>query len=133
MRAKISFAALAVIRDTETNSISAFNILEGVTAVGLPFFMQNAAFFVLWEREQGEPARNPATFTMVNAGRTLATQQITIDFGDSVRHRTIVNLAGLVVPSAGPLSFRVDIEGGIYAEYVVDVSAPAAPVQVRAQ
>jgi hypothetical protein len=47
IRLKTCFAAVAVIRDAETNAVSAFNILEGVGAAGLPVFMQQLAFFSL--------------------------------------------------------------------------------------
>lgn len=61
---KICFAAVAVIRDAETNNISAFNILEGVGAAGLPLLMQNVSFFVLWQREAHEPPQRDGRFRL---------------------------------------------------------------------
>jgi len=134
IRAKICFAAVAVVQDTTTNSVSAFNILEGVTAVGMPFFMQSLAFFVLWEREANDPPRALGTLTInINEQQLIAQGGITVDFGAGLRHRTVVNVNGLIVPRPGLLRFRLELEAGVRAEYVVDVATPAPGVQVQPQ
>lgn len=134
IRPKLCFAALAVVRDGETNTISAFNIFEGLGAVGFPFLLQNAAFFVLWERDPADPARMGATFTVgVDGHPALGTQQITLDFQEVLSHRSIVKLNGLVVPTPGSLRFRIVPETGTAAEYAFDVSAAPPQVQVPGQ
>lgn len=136
IRPTICFAALAVVRDTETNSISAFNILEGIGATGFPLLLQNATFFVLWEREATDPLHIPASFTVGLAGQVpLITHQITLDFAEHIpRHRSIANLNGLIVPTPGLLRFRLVPEIGTPAEYTVVISAAAPPgVQLAGQ
>jgi hypothetical protein len=133
MRAKICFAALAVVQDSNTNTISAFNIFEGVAAVGLPFLMQNVSFFVLWERDPGDPPRVPGTFTVTIGDLELTRHAVNVDFGAVLRHRSVVNLNGLVVPRAGELRFSIALENGLQAEYEVDVAAAPPGVQVQPQ
>ncbi|MFZ0970569.1 MAG: hypothetical protein WCC76_06880 [Candidatus Acidiferrales bacterium] len=133
MRVKTCFAALAVVRDAETNSMSAFNILEAITAVGLPFFMQNASFLVLWERDADDPQRVAGRLTIAVGNQELSASAVNVDFEANLRNRTVINVNGLIVPSAGHLSFRIVLENGVQAEYVVDVLAPPPNVQVQAQ
>jgi hypothetical protein len=131
VRVKTCFAALAIIRDAETNGISAFNIIENLTAVGIPFFMQSAYFFVLWEHDPDDPPRVPGVFTITSGDLELSRTEISVDFGNTPRHRTVVNVSGLVVPRSGQLAFRVTLENQVQAEYVVDVVVPPPGVQVR--
>lgn len=134
IRPKTCFAALAVVRDAQTNTISAFNIFEGIGAGGFPLLLQQANFFALWQRDATDPAQTEATFTVGLDGQpALATHQITMNFEGGMYHRTIVGLNGFVVPTPGILRFRVAPEGGTQAEYSVEVIASPPGVQVAAQ
>ena len=132
MTPKICFAAVAVIRDAETNNISAFNILEVVGAAGLPFLIQNVSFFVLWQREPQEPAQTEGRFSLSIGDQVLHEMTVRVDFQGGLKNRSIVNLNGLVVPNAGPLRFRFQLENQAVAEYIVDVTAPP-PVVAQAR
>lgn len=101
IRPKVCFASLAVVQDATTNSISVFNILEGIVPSALPLLLQNVSFFVLWERDLTDAARVQATFTVRNDDLALTTQQIILDFADKRNHRTIANMNGLIVPRSG--------------------------------
>jgi hypothetical protein len=126
--ARLCFAALAVVRDSESNSISAFNILEGLTAAGTPFLMQSVSFFALWQRELTDPPRASGTFTVAINDEELNRAAINVDFGGNTRNRTVVNVNGLVVPRPGSLRFRIVLETGARAEYAVDVvTLPTVP------
>jgi hypothetical protein len=130
IRPLLTLVAVAVIRDAESNSISAFSILDGIVPVSLPLFMQNLSFLVFWRRDQQDPADMGATFTVSLNGNALATQVMSVNFGNGLRHRTVANLGGLVVPASGPLTFSLRLDNEVLAEYVVDVVAPQ--VQVNA-
>jgi hypothetical protein len=128
---KICFAALAVVRDAETNSMSVFNILEGVTAVGIPLLIQNMSFFVLWQREEADERRIEGTFTAAIGDQELSQVRVDLDFGENIRNRTVVNLNGLVIPRPGTLRFRIVLTNNVEATYTVDVAAPPPVAQVR--
>jgi hypothetical protein len=126
---KLCFAAMAVVRDAETSSISAFNIFEGIVPAGLPVFMQHASFFVLWERELADPQQIRGVFSLEIGEQLLTRAEVNLDFGGRLLHRSIVNMQGVAVPRPGKLHFRIVLDGGSRAEYSMDVTAPPAIVQ----
>lgn len=128
---KLCFAAVAVIRDADSNGITAFNILEGVTAAGLPFLMQNLSFFVLWQREHGDAEQFPGRFALSLDNQVLQEIDIRVDFQGGTRNRTVVNIGGLVVPRPGFLHFRLRLEAGAQAEYSVEITPPSPIAQVH--
>lgn len=133
IRPKICFAALAVIRDAETNTVSAFNILEGLIALGFPFFLQSLRLFVLWQREPGDPARVDGTFRVRIEEQELATAPMNADFQGGLLNRTVIKLDGLIIPRAGSLHMVCELTTGARAEYQVNVEAPAPVVQAQDQ
>ena len=126
----LCFVAVAVIRDAESNSISAFSILDGIVPVSLPLLLQNLSFLAIWRREQQDPVDMGATFTVSLNGNPFVTQGMSVNFGSSLRHRTIANLQGMVVAGSGTLRFSLRLDNDVSAEYVVDIGAPQ--VQVNA-
>jgi hypothetical protein len=128
---KVCFAALALVRDAETNSMSVFNILENVTAVGMPVLIQNMAFFVLWQREEADERRVGGTFTAAIGDLELTQTHVDLDFGANIRNRTLVNLNGLVIPRPGALRFRIVLTNDVEASYTVDIAAPPPVAQAR--
>jgi hypothetical protein len=125
--AKLCMVANAIIRDAETNVLSAFNILEGFVPAGFPFFVQQLSCFVLWERGDADPEHVAGNFTVVLDQEELTNARIQVDFV-SRRNRSIVNMNGLLVPHPGVLHFRFALDGGAAAEYAVDVERPPAGV-----
>lgn len=128
---KLCLAALAVVRDAETNSISAFNIFESIVPAGFPIFMQQAAFFVLWEREAADPPQVRGEFILEIAGTRLSRAEVNLNFQDSLSHRSIVNLQGVAIPTPGRLDFSIALEGGVRAGYSMQVQALPAVVEAR--
>ncbi len=125
MRAVISLVAQGVIRDAQTNTISAFNILESLSAEGLPLFVPNIAYFVLWEREPNEPSIREATLNVRLEQTVLISVGARIDFQTFLRARSINQIAGLVLPSPGQLVFEMMVPDGPRATYTVTINAPA--------
>src|SRR5881394_1281092 len=124
MRAVISLVAQGIIRDAQTNNISAFNILESITAEGMPVFIPNLAFFVLWERQPDEGPIHEATLNVRLDHNVLVSVGARVDFQTFVRARSINQLAGLVLPTTGELVFEMLIQNGPRAAYTVMINAP---------
>jgi hypothetical protein len=120
IRPKLCFAAEGVVRDVDLNTISAYNIMEGFVAVSYPLLMQRAVFFVLWEREANDPQQANGRFRFLLDNDELIASELRIDFQNNPRTRSVVRINGMVVPQAGLLHFRIDLEGDIHAEYVVE-------------
>ena len=130
---KLCFAATAVIRDNQTNRISAFNILEGLIPLGLPLFLPELSCVTLWEREVGDAQVIRGTFTVNLDNDNLTTTQMHVDFSEVMRSRSIVNISGLVIPRSGVLRFRFVLETGATAEYSAEIEAPPPAVAQEAQ
>lgn len=135
MRSIIALAAEVVIRDAENNSISVFNILEGVVAEGFPMLVPRVAHLVLWEREAREGAVRQGRLSVHLDERQLFSQPLVIDFQQFFRSRTISIIQGLVIPGPGQLRFSLSIDDGPTAVYTVPISATAqaGPPQVVVQ
>jgi len=129
MRSIVCLAAEGVIRDAQTNNISIFNILEGVTAEGFPLFIQRVTFFVFWERDAEDPQQISGRFRVEVAGRELHAQPIHINFGNVLKNRTIIVTQGLVIPQPGSLTFAITLDSGLTASYTVPANAVASAVQ----
>lgn len=127
MRAIISLVAQTVVRDADNNAISVFEILEQITAVGFPLLVQNMVFFVLWEREEGEPGQRDAQLAIKLGEHDLFNHALELNFGDKLRLRSINRLKGLVLPAPDDLTFTIDAGAGIIASYTVSVIAAEAP------
>jgi uncharacterized protein DUF6941 len=122
------------VRDAETNSISVFNIFEGIAGVGFPLLVQHASFFVLWERDATDAATYAGTFLIrIDNDPPLVMQRINVDFAQDMRHRSVVNMNGMLVPRPGNFRFRIELEGGVAAEYAVDIAAAPPGVQIPRQ
>lgn len=132
MRTKVCFAAEGVIRDFETNTISAYKILEGVGAAGFPFFLPHVSLFVLWERDPGDPEQYTGRFSAIIGGqRLLEVPMPTVAFQGTPRARSIFNLNGIVIPAPGNLEFHVVVDEGPEVRYVVEIAATPAEVVAR--
>jgi hypothetical protein len=123
---KLCFAATAIIRDGESNFISAFNVIEGMVAAGFPMFVPQLSSFALWLRDEGDPQRLAGTFTVSLNDDVLTRVAMHVDFGNVFRSRSVINMNGLVVPRAGVLWFRFALDNGVHAEYDVAVQPPPA-------
>ena len=131
---KLCFAAVGIIRDADTNTISAFTILEGVIPSAIPFYMPQVSFVVFWDRNLDDANRTQGVFTLTINNDQVSRVEMLVDFHDGLRHRTIANLNGLVIPRTGAMRFRIDLDVGVHAEYLLEVEPPrvAAAPQVQA-
>jgi hypothetical protein len=125
---KLCFAAETVLRDGETNNVSAINLLEGLAAAGVPFFMQRISFFALWQRAAEDESQLRGRFIVALNETNLLEQEVPMDFGTELRTRSILHVVGLVVPGPGTLRFRIEFPNNLQAQYSVEVQVPTATV-----
>jgi hypothetical protein len=120
-----------VVRDADANTVSIFNIYEGIGAVGYPLLIQFFAALVLLERNPAEdPAQHEATFNVRLGDQVLAHGDVHVDFGDKRHSRQILRLAGLVVPTPGVLETVFQM-GAVSATYTIHLER-VNPPQVEA-
>ncbi|MEW6379010.1 MAG: hypothetical protein AB1611_05320 [bacterium] len=116
MKCIISFCAEAVIIDSRTNNVSAFNLLEELHSPSFPVFIPRILFFALLERDDSDLNRYDLTLKVNNNEQLLLEVPTSADFQDpnKTRNRLIIEIGGLAIPSAGELGFTL-----IHAEQTV--------------
>jgi len=127
---KLSLIAEGVIRDVATNSISVFNILEGLAAQGFPFFLQHLNFFVLWEKAESDPSVFEGTFSIKNNSVSLIEDKFKIDFEGKLRSRSIINVNGLLIKEPGILKASLNFNG-VEAEYSVSINPMESAIKIQ--
>ncbi len=130
IRSTLCFAATAVIRDADSNSVSVFNLFEGFLALQLPVLVPQLSCFSLWVRDDGDPQRIDGNFTVTLDDEVLTMAAMHVDFAGPLtkRTRTVIHLGGLVIPRIGLLRIRFVLTSGATAEYVGQIEAPPAVV-----
>jgi hypothetical protein len=98
-----------VIRDAKTNHISIFNLIENITAVGFPLFMESISFLVVWERDVGDDIKYDAVVTISLDSDIIQKHNLIIDFGTSTMNRSIITINALILPKPGLLEFKMGI------------------------
>ena len=126
MRVKLCLVAEGVVRDAETNSVSVYNILEGIAANGFPILVQRMAFLALFERDESEPEAHTGQFTVSLGDNQLLTGEQHIHFRGKLRTRSIVRIQGILFPSPGEATFALAVAADVRASFVVRVRATAA-------
>lgn len=134
IRAKTCLLAEGVTTDRETGQVSAFRIVQNLRAAAYPVPVPKLAFFCLWERDESDPARVRAEFSITLDGRDVTRQPVDVDFGSHAMNDCTIWIADLQLGAPGHVVFRAAIAGHGAAEWalvasVVGGTAPIAPAK----
>ena len=124
---KILLCAQGVVRDADDGTISIFGLIEGVEAVGFPFFFQQMAIFALLERLHDDPAQYELLFRISIGDTELAAAHLAIDFLTGLRNRSTVRIQGLVVPGPGVLRASVHLADRLLGTYEMTIGRMEPP------
>jgi len=127
MKCLIAFAAEGVIRDIQTNNISAFNILESLASPAFPFFVQKIFFFSLLTKTDGDDNSYNLQLIVKNNEQKLLEIPIKADFQNKLRNRQIVEIGGLPIPAPGLLSFHLLKEADELCVYSIELQQMGKP------
>ena len=117
---KLLLCAEDVIRDHDSNKISAINIHEGFIADGYPLLMK-FAMVAMFERDlNADAARHKVRFEIQLGDTQLGGGAGEIDFEDKKRTRMFVKFPGIVVPTPGTMSVRLYLGEERIGEYLFD-------------
>ncbi|MCI0695140.1 hypothetical protein L0337_24415 [candidate division KSB1 bacterium] len=101
IHSKLMLFAENIIRDTQTNKISAINIIEEFSSLGFPLFMARFYVLNLLEREKEDDQTISFLLKIFLNEDELTSLDIHADFQDKLRNRSIVTINGLVLPNPG--------------------------------
>lgn len=132
IRPKFCVVAEGMSLDAETNAISLFGLIEGITAPAFPLFVQRMICLALWEREEGDRENIDGRFqARLGNDQVLVQMRVDASFAGHPRCRTFIRLNGLLIPQPGILHFEFLLDDGIRAEF--SISTAIAPVAVQEQ
>jgi hypothetical protein len=127
MKCIISFAAEGIIRDAQTNNISAFNILENLSSPGFPLFIQKIFFFSLLDKET--EVENMFHFNLIlkNNDNILIEVPVDSNFQEQARNRQIIEIGALPIPAPGVLHFQLMKESIELCTYSISIQQIGEP------
>ena len=100
---KIMLLAENVIRDTESNRMTAINIFENMTVPDFPLYMPTLCVLTISERARQDPAKHDCKLLIkLNKERVFETP-VAIDFQDKLSNRAVLKVLGFVIPHPGKL------------------------------
>src|SRR4051812_40196738 len=116
-RATLSLCAESVIRDGETNNVTAVNLLEQVNASMYPVALTKFAALFGLAKDPVDHQTTPGVIRITLNKNEIAKFPINIDFQGKDRTRVIVNLQGLVATTPGVLRTALWIGGNELGAY----------------
>lgn len=111
--------ARSISIDRETNNVSIFEMMEGVTAQGFPVMLPDFALLAVLRHKPAESRTCNLTLKVTFDGALLNRQQFLVNFEHGSRFRLTVRFAGLGLPNAGTLKFELE-ELGAETEVIVE-------------
>lgn len=115
------------IRDAETNNISVFNIMEEISAAGVPFFIQKLHIVAFLQRESGDTPNATVTLEITIGDQILHSQPVDLAFGDKLRTRLLAELNGFVISQPGDMMFALKLDGAVLNSWQVKVETRGKP------
>lgn len=127
MKHIIAFGAEGIVRDAQSNNITAFNILERLSSPSFPLFFPRIFFFCLLERNIDEPPQCDFKLKVINNTETLLEIPTHSNFKDQTRNRQIIEIGGLAIPAPGNLIFTLIHEESSICSYSIEVKQIGEP------
>ena len=119
--------AEGIIRDTETNRISVFQIFEHITPEGLPLLFTHFKILVFIDREDKDPSEIKFNLRINLNKEKLLEKAVSVNFHDKKRNRTIINVGGLTIGNPGILQASIWLDDKMLNEYKVIINEPRKP------
>lgn len=102
-----TICAERVIRDAETNSISAIGVLEEINAEAFPVIVPQVGLLFVLIRDQADPNEIETQVSVRIGENVLFNAPFQVRFQGARRTRAIIVLQGLVIPNPGRVAFRL--------------------------
>lgn len=106
---KYALCAETIIRDAVSNTISAITIFDEISAVAFPMVLPRLEMVFSIERDSGDEETYPASLSVSLGELSLFSENLEIAFQGKSVNRLLVNLQGLVVPTAGTIRIALTI------------------------
>lgn len=123
MKLKIALCAESIVRDIESNQLSAFNILDQIVASSFPFVFPKLTVVGVFEREENDLMSFDIELDVSHNKTSLFNTSTMLDFQDKLTHRYIFALLGVVIIAPGQLVFTFKHERRKLGSYILRIDA----------
>lgn len=124
---KLVLCAESIVRDSETNTVSAFSLLEEMSAPRFPVAVPRLASLFLLEKEPKDEDMQNYQYILTLANQELLRSPVEVRFEGKLRTRVMVNVQGLLIPAPGELRARLELQGRELGSWSMAVSMAPPP------
>lgn len=117
IRSKLMFCAEIILRDVETNNVSAISLLTNIEVPGFPFLLTRCGVFNLLERAKDDPSEIQVQVIAKQNGTTILAEPLDINFGERLFYQNILNLSGVIFETPGNLEISILMDDQVLADY----------------
>jgi hypothetical protein len=120
----------SIIRDAETGQITAYNVLDDITAVGFPILIPKFSIYFFSHREPDEPESLEVKLSIICNGKPLFNQQFKANFKSKLKNKSIILIKGIVVGEPSSLVVKVETldSQSLYEKEISVTSTPKIEV-----
>lgn len=125
---KLVVCGESIVRDADTNAVSAFNIIEEMSAPAFPVAVPRLATLFLLERAADDKDPDGAEYVLSLSGRELLRSAVTTSFDGKPRTRVMITVQGLLLPTEGDLRAALHLGGSELAAWTIPVTAASRTI-----
>ncbi len=114
--------ANGAVRDATDNTITIFQILEDMQAVGFPVFVQKMSIYFSLRRENDDSENINSEIIIKHNENVLFKKDVEINFQNKLKHNMIVNLQSLLIPGPGVLQVLIQYDGTQLNDFSINVT-----------
>lgn len=123
MQIKTIIVAENIIRDFDTNRISAINIFDAIDVQAFPIFIPNIFVLIISERKKSEGEEFKVEIVLTFGNKNILNQTLPIDFQNKLIHRAILSVQGLTIPEPGILDCTAKISDSVEEKVTVHINS----------
>jgi len=127
IEAKLLLCSDSSAIDARINTISAFHIMEQLTAAAFPVALPRIAIIALLTREEADPSQADLQLQIHLGPQQLFTGPMPVDFVQQLSTRAIVELHGLVIPAPGEVRVLIVKEAAVLASWTIKMQQVGEP------
>jgi hypothetical protein len=120
-------AAEIVIRDGDSNRMSAINLYEQLRPAGFPLLIPRFAILAYLERDAADDAKQECTVRVTVGDQQLVNEKGQIDFGEGRQTRLVIQFQGFLLKAAGDVRVTVATKDSEMSSQLLEVHPPPVP------
>ena len=121
IKSKIMLCAKGVIRDTDTNNITVYSIIENINAIEFPVIFPEITILNIFEKSTSDEDLAEEKLILKQGKQILFEKKFKINFQKKKRLRMIIYLQNIAIQRPGVLNFICYINNKKVDNYTIDI------------